>query len=212
MSGARSRVLYAVLAAMVFSATNLVWAGQMDLATFGLLRRGMPESELLFRAGPPDLDTSVGVTERGFRAGSLDASGDKSVDFGEVQRRTVTFQKEWHYIPGPGDHDPYLTVITLSGGRIIDLRRVKMFSRSKFFSPPQPTREPAPSQSTVQIQRADSTLRAAEEYASTRARLKERAELEAETQTTPPGDATVYQGIADDGSVYFGDQPMVEPQ
>lgn len=210
MNRITSSVLYALLMLTLCTSSGLVRAGQMDLSTFGLLRRGMSESELLFRAGPPDLDTSVGVTERGFRGGSLDATGKRSLGYGEFERRTVRFQKEWHYIPGPGDHDPYLTVVRLSGGVITDLRRTKMFSRSKYFSKPQQTREPGPSNSAVQIQQADSALRAAEEYASTRARLKERASFEAETRPALQTDVTVYRGVASDGSAYFGDRPLVE--
>lgn len=209
MNGFTARVLYGFVGLTVFASSSLAWAGQMDLSTFGLLRRGMSESELLFRAGPPDLDTSVGVTERGFRGGSLDATGKRSLGFGEFQRRTVRFQKEWHYIPGPREHDPYLTVVRLSGGQISDIRRIKMFSRSKYFDEPQSV-EPGPSNSEVQIQKADNALRAAEEYASTRARLKERVSREAETQPAPQTDVTVYEGVLSDGSAYFGDRPPAE--
>lgn len=209
MNGFTARVLYGFVGLTVFASSSLAWAGQMDLSTFGLLRRGMSESELLFRAGPPDLDTSVGVTERGFRGGSLDATGKRSLGFGEFQRRTVRFQKEWHYIPGPREHDPYLTVVRLSGGQISDIRRIKMFSRSKYFDEPQSV-EPGPSNSEVQIQKADNALRAAEEYASTRARLKERVSREAETQPVPQTDVTVYEGVLSDGSAYFGDRPPAE--
>lgn len=209
MNRITSSVLYALLMLTLCTSSGLVRAGQMDLSTFGLLRRGMSESELLFRAGPPDLDTSVGVTERGFRGGSLDATGKRSLGYGEFERRTVRFQKEWHYIPGPRDHDPYLTVVRLSGGQISDIRRIKMFSRSTYFDEPQ-TVEPGPSSSEVQIQKADNALRAAEEYASTRARLKERASVEAETRPVPHKDVTVYQGVLSDGSAYFGDRPPGE--
>lgn len=71
----------------------------MDFDTFIRLQRGMTEGELLIRAGKPDHET-------------IDAFRHEVV-------------KTYYYFPTAAN--PYTTVVTLRGGRIVHLERVKKF-------------------------------------------------------------------------------------
>jgi len=189
------------------AASATAGAGQMDIATFNLLRPGMSEAEVLVRAGPPDLDTSVAVEsverERGFVS-------DDEVDL--LTRKRVVPVKELHYIPGPGEHDPHLTIVTIRGGLVWSLERIKVFSRHR---PPQAGAAPGAKQerrsdAAIKLDRAERTLDAAERYAEIRARLREAAREEArraaEAGVLGEG-AEIYRVTQPDGSVYFGDRP-----
>jgi hypothetical protein len=69
----------------------------MRLETFARLNRGMTEGELLLRAGRPDNET--------------------------VENFHRYIVKSYYYYPTSAD--PFLTVITLRGGRIVNLERTR---------------------------------------------------------------------------------------
>ena len=71
----------------------------MDFDTFIRLQRGMTEGELLLRAGKPD-----------------------QVSVENFQSFIV---KSYYYYPTSGD--PYITVVTVRGGRIDNIERTKKF-------------------------------------------------------------------------------------
>ena len=71
----------------------------MDFDTFIHLQRGMTEGELLIRAGKPDHESI------------------------ENLRRDIV--RTFYYFPTVSN--PYITVVTLRGGRIFELDRVKKF-------------------------------------------------------------------------------------
>lgn len=74
----------------------------LDFRNYVRIQRGMSEGELLTIAGEPDF-----VSDQGFA--------------GPGALRAVT----WTYLPTPGD--PFTTTITLIGGRVSDLDRVRKF-------------------------------------------------------------------------------------
>jgi len=71
----------------------------MDFDTFIRLQRGMSEGELLIRAGRPDHES--------------------------VENFRHDIVKTYYYFPTVAN--PYTTVVTLRGGRVFDLDRVKKF-------------------------------------------------------------------------------------
>ena len=71
----------------------------MSFDTFVRLQRGMTEGEVLLRAGAPD-------------HASLDGEGGYLV-------------KTYYYFPTISD--PFTTVVTLYGGRIANLQRIRKF-------------------------------------------------------------------------------------
>lgn len=159
-------------------------AGQIDFETYIKLEPGMLESELLVRAGPPDLVTMPG-------------------GFSEVRRL--------HYIPGPGEHDPFLTVITIRAGRIADVQRVKQFSRAPARSTAKGPRSQRRSDDEIKVKRAEDTLKAAKAYAETRARLKQAAERQFnDEKASAPEDSAgaTYEAVQPDGNTYYGDRPL----
>ena len=117
-------------------AAGYALAGQLDSATYFALDRGMSESEVLVRAGPPDLVTHPGgeviVDRRAVRLASDDPRLTLLRDGERVRQVTV---KQFHYIPDHREHDPHLTVITLRGGRVWEIERTKLLTR-----PPAPAR------------------------------------------------------------------------
>jgi hypothetical protein len=181
--GVRGAVaLFAALAA------GCVAAGQMSLETFGNLRRGMLESEVVLRAGPPDLVTSP--------------EGDVVV-FGEgIYGPSV---RELHYLPDSAEHDPQLTVVTITRGRVSALERRKITAPPEsLYGGDVGAEPPAPApRSDIDIRRdrAERTLDAAEEYSEVRARIKARG------HESPPTQRRLYRGHDDKGSPYFGDVP-----
>jgi hypothetical protein len=68
---------------------------------------------------------------------------------------------------------------------------------------------PIASDTDIQRERADNTLKAAETYAATRARLKEQAAEDGVPAATGET-STIYRGVQPDGSTYFGDSPPGE--
>ncbi len=71
----------------------------MEFDVFIRLRRGMTEAELLQRAGVPDRES--------------------------VENFRNDIVKSMYYMPTAGN--PYVTVVTLRGGRIANLERIKQF-------------------------------------------------------------------------------------
>ena len=74
----------------------------LDFRNYLRIERGMSEGELLGIAGEPDF-----VSDQGFAGPN-------------AQR-----MKSWTYLPTPGD--PFTTTITLIGGRVSELDRVRKF-------------------------------------------------------------------------------------
>ena len=185
---------------------------QIDAATFFLLKRGMSESEVLVRAGPPDLVTSPGSDEDETRSGAVVEVAPGVFGFDAERHSKTRTIKELHYIPGPEEHDPHLTVITVKGGRVWDIIRTKLFHRPPARQEALPEPRPrSPSDEDIKVQQAEDTLRAAERYAATRARLKEQARASRAVGNGVEGadgseERPVYQLRKADGTVYYGDR------
>jgi hypothetical protein len=82
------------------------------------IQRGMPEGELLGIAGEPDLKADQGIA----------IAAPQTVQVGRhvaVAAREGLRLMTYTYLPVPGD--PYTTTITLVGGRVSDVERVKKF-------------------------------------------------------------------------------------
>jgi hypothetical protein len=92
----------------------------MDFDVFIRLDRGMSEGELLSRAGAPDLLTIDGTEEL---SASSAVVSPPFVNRGRFTRTEVV--KTYTYLPTLAN--PFTTVITLRGGRIVDLQRIKQF-------------------------------------------------------------------------------------
>jgi hypothetical protein len=183
-------------------------AGQIDSSAYFHLRRGMSESEVLVRAGPPDLVTSPGVEAVEVKHGMVERGDEGEVSFDSFRRTRIPTISRWHYVPGAGESDPFITIITFRGGEIWELERTKVFSRYK----PKGTDAPSDGGGTtvtdtdIQRERADNTLKAAEAYAATRARLKEQGG-DGSADTAAGDQTTIYKSVQPDGSTYFGDAP-----
>lgn len=189
----------------------LVYAGQIESSAYFHLRRGMSESEVLVRAGPPDLVTSPGLEAVEVKHGMVDRGADGAVNFDSFRRTRIPTISQWHYVPGAEETDPFITIVTFRGGEIWELERTKVFSRHKPKSTePGSDREASGVTDTdIQRERADNTLKAAEAYAATRAKLKEQSGDEAAEPATGEK-ATIYKSVQPDGSTYFGDTPPGE--
>lgn len=192
----------------------LVWplqavAAQIDITTFNTLRRGMSESEILLRAGPPDLVEGIGLRSADRGVALVRGGTGHGEVIGFRKNRTEHTIKQLHYIPGPDEHDPQLTVITITGGLVSHLERTKMFGRSAYDA----HRDDAPAEREVysdeelKVRRADRTLKAAEHYARTRTRLKEQARLDEKSDEGANGARVIYRVTQPDGTVYYGDRP-----
>ena len=178
-------------------------AAQMDLSTFNLLRMGMTESEVLVRAGLPDLDTSIALESLETESVVTDVA-DNTRLVGLIRHGRLLAIKELHYIPGPDEHDPHLTVVTIRGGRLFALERVKVFSRNSSSRQSTPSNQRFYSDDEIKIKQAERTVKAAKDYAETRARLKEAILPERQTVSSA---VHIYRVVQPDGSVYFGDRP-----
>jgi hypothetical protein len=203
------------LAAMLLLAVATAWApapagaGQIDSSAYFHLRRGMSESEVLVRAGSPDLVTSPGTEAVEVKRGMVDQGEDGEVTFDSFRRTRIPTITRWHYVPGAGETDPFITIITFRAGEIWEIERTKVFSRHKAKSSGGASDAPAVASDTdIQRERADNTLKAAETYAATRAKLKEQAGEEGASAATQ--ETTIYRGVQPDGSTYFGDSPPGE--
>ena len=169
-------------------------AAQMDLETFNNLRRGMPESEVLLRAGEPDRVTAPG--------GGLIAHHGHAVHLGP--------RLAYHYLPDASEHDPWLTVVTMTNGRVSALERRKLLSPlpGALPAPDDPGAAPAPDDHSIRRQRASRTLDAAQAYSEVRWRIHERNQ-----QRSSPASPSrpVYRGTDESGAAYFGDVAPTPP-
>ena len=185
-------------------------AGQIDSSAFFLLKRGMSESEILVRAGPPDLVTSPGLEAVEVKHGVVSRGEDGDVSFDSFLRTRIPTIAQWHYIPGPGETDPFITIITFRAGEVWELQRTKVFSRHKLPRSAATGEQGTVSDTDIRRERADNTLKAAEAYAATRAKLKgqgEGGDGEAGAGVSAEESTTIYKGVQPDGSTYFGDSP-----
>ena len=194
-------------------ATTGTRAGQLDSATYFALDRGMSESEVLARAGPPDLVTHPGGEVIVDRVAEPFVDDDPRLSLlGDYERYREVEIKEFHYIPDHTEHDPHLTIVTLRGGRVWEIERTKLLTRPK--APAGDSRPPAsaaarpPSDADIRIERVDRVLSAAEAYSETRARLKAQAAAERERGLPgAPEMPPLHRGVTEDGVPYFGDTP-----
>jgi hypothetical protein len=187
----------------------LASAGQIESSAYFHLRQGMSESEVLVRAGPPDLVTSPGVEAVEVKHGLVERGDDGEMTFDSFRRTRIPTLSRWHYVPGPGETDPFITIVTFRAGEVWELERTKVFSRYKPSSSGSASDQRPATATDIQRQRADNTLKAAEAYAATRAKLKEQAGNEA-ASAPPDRKTTIYKGVQPDGSTYFGDSPPGE--
>ena len=88
-------------------------AGQIDSATFFLLQTGMSESEILIRAGSPDLVTTPGGERVEALCGEIGAETSGRTAFDVSGTISVSSSTLWHYLPDRSKHDPRLTIITM---------------------------------------------------------------------------------------------------
>jgi hypothetical protein len=114
---ARREVLEAQDAARRAAAAPKVFRG-LDFRKYISIQRGMTEGELLGIAGEPDLLVDEGLA----------ISGPTTVQMGRNQRgaaRTALSLRSYTYLPTSAD--PFTTTITLVGGRVSELDRVRKF-------------------------------------------------------------------------------------
>ena len=90
----------------------------LEFRKFISLQRGMSEGELLGIAGEPDLKTDQGIA---FAAPS-NIAVDRNLS---VAAQTGLRMQTYTYLPTPGD--PFTTTITVVGGRVSELDRVRKF-------------------------------------------------------------------------------------
>jgi hypothetical protein len=192
----------AIILGLFFSSVD---AGQIDSSAYFHLRQGMSESEVLVRAGPPDLVTSPGQEAIEVNNGVVDRGEDGEVTFDTFRRTRIPTLTRWHYVPGPGETDPFITIILFRAGEVFDIERTKVFSRYRPKTSGNESGQAVQSSTDIQRERADSTLKAAEAYAATRARLKEQGG--GGGGATVGESATIYTRTQPDGSTYFGDSP-----
>jgi hypothetical protein len=82
------------------------------------IQRGMSEGELLGIAGEPDLKADQGVAI----SAPTTVQGSRNL---VIAARAGLVMKTYTYMPTPGD--PFTTTITLVGGRVSELERVRKF-------------------------------------------------------------------------------------
>lgn len=92
----------------------------MDFEVFIRLDRGMTEGEVLTRAGPPDLASVEGTEEFSSSAAVV---APPYINRERFARTEVI--KTFTYLPTLSN--PFTTVITFRGGRIVNLERIKQF-------------------------------------------------------------------------------------
>ena len=102
-----------------------------------------------------------------------------------------------------------ITIITFRAGEIWELERTKVFSRHKPKITGKASDSGATTATDIQRERADNTLKAAEAYAATRAKLKKQSGGES-ADSTSGETTTIYKSVQPDGSTYFGDTPPNE--
>lgn len=92
----------------------------MDFEVFIRIEHGMPEGEVLTRAGPPDISSVDGSQE--FSASSAVVT-PPVINRGRFSQ--VNIIKTYTYLPTIAN--PFTTVITFSGGRVVNVERIKQF-------------------------------------------------------------------------------------
>ena len=90
----------------------------LEFRKYVSIQRGMSEGELLGIAGEPDLKSDQGVAI----SAPVYVQGTRNV---VVSARSGLVMKTYTYLPTPGD--PFTTTITLVGGRVSELERVRKF-------------------------------------------------------------------------------------
>ena len=90
----------------------------MDFRTYLSITRGMSEGEVLGIAGEPDLKSDQGV------AIAAPVTVQINRRFSTAAREGLVM-KTYTYMPAPGE--PYTTTITLVGGRVSEIERVRKF-------------------------------------------------------------------------------------
>jgi hypothetical protein len=90
----------------------------LDFRAYVSIQRGMREGELLSIAGEPDLkaDQGVAIAAPEYVQGTRNAV---------VRARTGLVMKTYTYLATPAD--PFITTITLVGGRVSEIERVRKF-------------------------------------------------------------------------------------
>jgi hypothetical protein len=91
----------------------------LDFRKYVSIQRGMTEGEVLAIAGEPDLLVNDGLAVWG--PATLVQSGRNL----RGTARTVTSLKSYTYLPTPAD--PFTTIITLVGGRVSEVERIRKF-------------------------------------------------------------------------------------
>jgi hypothetical protein len=90
----------------------------LDFRKYVSIQRGMTEGELLGLAGEPDLKSDQGI--------AIAAPATVQVDGNlSTAARQGLRMMTWTYLPTPGD--PFTTTITLVGGRVSEIERVRKF-------------------------------------------------------------------------------------
>lgn len=90
----------------------------LDFRAYLSIREGMTEGELLGIAGPPDLKANQGIA----LAAPATVQGSRNLAVGG--RAGLTLQT-WTWMPTAPD--PYTTTVTLVGGRVSEVERVRKF-------------------------------------------------------------------------------------
>ena len=90
----------------------------MDFRKYLSITRGMSEGEVLGIAGEPDLKADQGI------AISAPTTVQISRNFRTAAREGLVM-KTYTYMPVPGD--PFTTTITLVGGRVSEIERIRKF-------------------------------------------------------------------------------------
>ena len=199
------------LSMALFATPPGVTAGQIASGDYFTLKRGMSESEVLVRVGPPDLVTRPGREATVLRSRTLlDVPGEGLVH-GTLERYSAPEIKELHYIPDHAEHDPHLTVITIRAGEVWSMERTKLLTR-----PRAPGHDVVTSQrlsdAELRVHRAERVLEAATAYAQIRERLG--GDDSAATAANETSDmrlqapVPVFRGVDEQGVPYFGDRPL----
>ena len=90
----------------------------LEFRAYISIQRGMSEGELLGIAGEPDLKADQGI------AITAPITVQTGRNFSTAARAGLSL-KSYTYMPTPGD--PFTTTITLVGGRVSDVERVRKF-------------------------------------------------------------------------------------
>lgn len=90
----------------------------LDFRKYISLRRGMTEGELLVIAGEPDLRSNQGAVY----SAPMTVQGSRNL---AIAGRAGLNMTTYTYLPTPAD--PYVTTVTLVGGRISELERISRF-------------------------------------------------------------------------------------